>query len=182
MPVNPRRLAVAGGMLLAAASLGGCEYPEAGPQPGGSTTALRPAPDSAAAPGTISAEEAARQAERIAEVESLMGPPGGVVSLGATGGMRGGQGINTSGRLPDAGRYALRAACTDGTGAILTVRQHDALLVSQRIDCGTPYDAVVDLAFGQVSAGLEPLGNVGLVGGAVRFAGPLPPGETADAG
>jgi hypothetical protein len=167
-------------MLLAAASLGGCEYAEAGPQPGGSTTALRPAPDSAA--GTISAEEAARQTELIAEVESLMGPPGGVVSLGATGGMRGGQGINTSGLLPDAGTYALRAACTDGPGAILTVRQHGALLLSQRIVCGTPYDAVVDLAPGQVSAGLEPLGNVGLVGGAVRFAGPPPPGETGAAG
>jgi hypothetical protein len=111
-----------------------------------------------------------------------MGPPGGVVSLGATGGMQGGQGINTSGLLPDAGTYALRAACTDGPGAILTVRQHDALLVSQRIDCGAPYDAVVDLAPGQVSAGLEPLGNVGLMGGAVRFGGPPPPGETGAAG
>jgi hypothetical protein len=133
-------------------------------------------------PGTISAEEAARQAELIAEVESLMGPPGGVVSLGATGGMRGGQGINTSGRLPDAGRYALRAACTDGPGAILTVRQHDALLVSQRIDCGAPYDAVLELASGQVSAALESIGNEERMGGAVRFAGPLPPGETGAAG
>jgi hypothetical protein len=96
--------------------------------------------------------------------------------------MRDGQGIDTSGLLPDAGAYALRAVCTDGPGALLTVRQHDAPLVSQPIDCGAPYDAVLELAAGQVSAGLEPLGNVGLVGSAVRFAGPPPTGETGAAG
>jgi hypothetical protein len=92
--------------------------------------------------------------------------------------MLGGQGINTSGLLPDAGTYALRAACTDGPGAILTVRQHDALLVSQRIDCGAPYDTVLELSPGQVSAALDSLGGGGRVGAAVRFAGPLPQGGT----
>jgi hypothetical protein len=96
--------------------------------------------------------------------------------------MRGGQGINTSGLLPDAGTYALRAACTDGPGALLTVRQHDALLVSQRIDCGAPYDAVLELASGQVSAALDSIGGDGRLGGGVRFAGPLPEGETGAAG
>jgi hypothetical protein len=169
---------VAAGVLLAAASLAGCEYADAERRPARSSAAVQSAP-----PGsTMSAEEAARQADLIAEVETLMGPPGGVVSLGATGGMRGGQGIETSGRLPDAGTYALRAACTDGPGAILTVRQNGAVLVSHRIECGAPYDAVLELASGQVSATLASIGHGGRVAGAVRFAGPRPPGETGAAG
>jgi hypothetical protein len=156
-------------MLLAAASLAGCEYADGEPRPAGSSGALPSAP----AASTMSAEEAARQAEVIAEVESLMGEPGGVVSLGATGGMRAGQGINTSGLLPDTGTYAVRAVCADGPGAILTVRQHGAEILSRQIECGTPYDAVVELASGQVSAALEPIGEAGQVGGAVRFAGPV---------
>ncbi|MEO8283355.1 MAG: hypothetical protein ABI568_08115 [Pseudarthrobacter sp.] len=179
MPVSPRRLVVAGGVCLAAASLGGCEYADAGPQPGGSTAAPAPAP--VPVPNTISPEEAARQAELIAEVESLMGPPDEFLSLGVTGGMLGGEAISSSGFLRDSGAYALRAACTDGPGAMLTVRQNGALLVSQRIDCGAPYDAVLELASGEVAAALEAIGNVGRVGGAVRFAGPLPPGETGAA-
>jgi hypothetical protein len=130
----------------------------------------------------MSADEAARQAELIAEVENLMGAPAGVVPLGATGGMRGGQGITTSGMLPQAGTYALRAACTDGPSAVLTVRQNGTVLVSQRIACGSPYDAVLELAAGQVSAALEPFGGVGRMGGAaVRFAGPVPAAETGAA-
>lgn len=160
------RVPAAGSMVLAAALLAGCEYSDGEPRPAGSSAAP---PDSF----TMSAEDDARQAELIAEVESLMGEPGGVTSLGMTGGMRTGQGINTSGLLPDTGTYKVRAVCADGPGAILTIRQHGAEILSQRIECGTPYDAVVDLASGQVSAALDLVGEAGLVGGAVRFAGPV---------
>jgi hypothetical protein len=95
--------------------------------------------------------------------------------------MQGGQGIETSGQLPEPGTYALRAACTDGPGAILAVRQNGAVLVSERIDCGSPFDAVLELDAGQVSAALEPFGDGGLIGGAVRFAGPVPQAETGSA-
>jgi hypothetical protein len=126
MPLNPGRLAVTGGMLLAAASLGGCEYADGESRPAGSGGAL-----SAPASSTMSSGEAARQAGLIAEVELLMGEPDGVILLGTMGGMQAGQGLNTS---------------------------------------------------GQVSAELESTGSAGRVGGAVRFAGPLPSGETGAAG
>lgn len=177
MTVHPRRLAVAAGVPFAAALLAGCEYADAEPRPAGSSAALQSAPVSS----TMSADEAASQAGLMTEVETLMGPPDGVVFLGAAGGMGGGQGIEASGLLPEAGTYALRAVCTDGPGAIVTVRQHGALLVSQSIDCGTPYDAVLELASGRVSAALEPTGQVGRLGGAVRFADSQP-GDTGAGG
>lgn len=169
MPVNAgRSLLVAGGMLLAAVSLGACEYEDAEPQPGGSTAALPSAP----ADSTMDAGEAARQAELMAEVESLMGEPEGVVSLGAMGGLRDGRGITTGGLLRDTGTYTVRALCTTGPGATVTVRQHGELLLSQRIECGAPHDTVLDLTAGEVSAALDPIGDAGPAGGAVRFAGP----------
>lgn len=161
------RVLVVGSAVLAATSLGGCEYSDGEPRPAGSSAA-QPL-DSF----TMSAEQDARQAQVIAEVESLMGEPGGLVILGATGRLRTGEGVNTSGLVQDTGTYEVRAVCSDGPGAILTIRQHGAEILSQRIECGTPYDAVVDLASGQVSAALDLTGGAGPVGGAVRFAGPV---------
>jgi hypothetical protein len=169
---------MAGGVVLAAAVLGGCEYADGEPLPGPGTASL----PQAAAPRTISAEEAERQAELMAEVESLMDLPVDVSVLGVTGEMRDGAGINSSGLLREAGTYQVRAVCTSGPGAVVTVRQHGALLLSQRITCGTPYDAVVDLASGQVSAGLEPIGGAGLVGGGVRFGAPQDFSDSGAAG
>ena len=173
-----RRLAVATGVLLAAATLSGCEYADIDPQPGASTAALPPAP----APQTISPGEVQRQAELMAEVESLMGVPADASFFGVMGGMRDGDGISSSGLLREAGTYPVRAVCTDGPGAVLTVSQDSGVLLTQKISCGTPYNAVVDLASGTVSAALKPIGKAGPTGGAVRFAAPLNIRDSGGAG
>jgi hypothetical protein len=177
--VHPgRRLFTAGGILLMATSLGACEYADAEPQPRTSTAAVQSAP----AHSTMSAEEAARQEELMADVESLLDFPMDGAVLGLMGGMRDGGGISGSGLLSEAGTYPVRFVCTGGAGAMLTVQQDGTLLLSQRIDCGTPYDAVVDVASGQISASLEPVGRVDLMGGAVRFGAPQDPGNSGAAG
>lgn len=166
-----RRVNVAMGALIAVAMLGGCEYADTDPVPGASSSAA-PVPSLTG----ISEEEAARQSELMAEVDSLMGPQPDIHFFGVAGGMQGGSGISSTGLLPDAGSYPVRAACTGGQSAVLTIRQNGAVLLTQEISCGTPYNAVVQLGPGEVSATLEPTDH-GLVGGAVLFAAPL--GATA---
>lgn len=163
---------VAMGALLAVAMLGGCEYADTDPVPDASTSAAPSIPPLTG----ISEEEAVRQSEVMAEVDALMGPQPDMHFFGVGGGMRGGSGISSTGLVPDAGNYPVRAACTGGHSAVLTIRQHGAVLLTQEISCGTPYNAVVQLGAGEVSAALEPTDH-GLVGGAVLFAAPL--GATA---
>lgn len=163
--VSTLRFSVTAVMLVTAAALGGCEYAEVEPQPGGSTAPVPSAPPLE----TTSPEEAARQADLIEEVEALMGPPSEEPLLGVTGGMHKGAGLSTSGLLRRAGTYSVRAVCTGESRAVLKVRQDGDVVLSERVHCGAPYDAEVDLGSGQVSATLEPRGSGGTVGGGVRF-------------
>ena len=163
-----RGVNVAMGALLAVAMLSGCEYADTDPVPEASSSAAPSVPPLTG----ISEEEAARQTELMAEVDALMGPPPDMHFFGFAGGMRGGSGISSTGLAPDAGDYPVHAACADGPGAALTIRQHGAVLLTQEISCGTHFNAVVQLRAGEVTAALEPIGD-GLVSGAVRFEAPL---------
>jgi hypothetical protein len=163
-----RGVNVAMGALLAVAMLGGCEYAGTDPLPEASSSAAPSVPPLTG----ISEEEAARQSELMAEVDALMGPQPDTHFFGFAGGMRGGSGISSMGLVPDAGNYPVHAACVEGPGATLTIRQDGAVLLTQTLECGTPYNAVVQLRAGEVSAALEPIGD-GLVGGAARLEAPL---------
>lgn len=162
------------GALLSVAVLAGCEYADPELLPGSSSAVPQPFPSL-----TAISEDAAAQTELMAQVDAVMGEQAGIPSFGVAGGMRDGAGMSSFGSLTDAGTYPVRAACAEGQGALLTIRQRGEVLLTRRLDCGTAYNFDVQLRAGEVLVALEPIGG-GLIGGAVRFEVPLEGTVTPD--
>lgn len=169
-----RRGTVALSLLLVAAGLAGCEYGDqdpvsspAGIQSGGTVPVDK----------TASAEEQARQRDLIAEVEGILGPESEDRVVSSLGGMRNAAGTTVMGTMPDRGKYLIRAACSSGPGATLTIRQAGAERLRLAIACGIASETTLELDAGPVTAALEP-SHHGLSAGAVRIEVPEVPAST----
>jgi hypothetical protein len=121
-------------------------------------------------PDVRDSQEEARERELIADVEGQLGPESENRVASSLGGMREGSGTTVMGTAPESGTYLVRAACSPGPSAELSVRQAGAApVVRLHVACGNPREVVLELQAGPVSATLQPLGHAGLSVGAVRL-------------
>jgi hypothetical protein len=140
-------------ILMAAFGLSGCEYADAEPRTGASAAAPQSVPGDG--PAGPSAQEQARQLELIAAVEAQLGPESDRRVASMLGGM-GNTGSSLMGLVPDHGSYLIRAACSPGPAAKLTVSQDSVQLLDLEILCGDPFESTLQLSAGRVTATLSP--------------------------
>jgi hypothetical protein len=150
-----RRVAASMGMLVSAAVLGGCEYADAGPLAGASPAALPSG--SGAVPASPGAQEEAHPRRLIADVEAQLGPETDRQVISVLGGM-GSTGSHLMGIVPDHGMYVIRAACSPGAEAKLTVSQGSVQVLTVEFPCSGPHESTLKLWAGPVSATLAPTG------------------------
>ena len=99
-------------------------------------------------------QEQARQLELIADVEAQLGPESDRRVASMLGGM-GNSGLSMMGLVPDSGSYLLRAACSPGPAAKLTVWQGGVQLLDLEVPCGIPFESTLRLTPGRVTATLS---------------------------
>lgn len=148
-----QRLAAGVAVLLVTVVLAGCEYADTDTPAGAGAASPRSMPDSR--PFSPSAGDLSRERLNVAAVEAQLGPESDRRVISMLGGMDS-QGSTLLGLVPDRGAYLIRAACSRGPAARLTVSQDGTQLVDLNISCGTPHQSTVELAAGRVSAMLAP--------------------------
>ncbi len=151
--LSGRGAAAAAWVLVATFGLSACEYADAEPLPGEIPTALQSLPGGR--PDGPSAQEQTRQLEQIAEVEAQLGPESDRRVASMLGGM-GNTGSSVMGLVPDHGSYLIRAACSPGPAAKLTVSQGSVQLLDLEVPCGVPFESTLQLTAGQVTATMSP--------------------------
>jgi hypothetical protein len=102
-------------------------------------------------------------------VEAQLGEERETRLFSALGGMKKDGTLGMAGIVAAGDTYLVRAACSSGQGAELSVSQAGSSVLRLHVACGVPRETLVDLRSGPFSAALRELGSAERSVGAVRL-------------